>query len=310
MRYLVGYSADDTGREALALGTMLARAENIDLEICTVMPETGAEPLRTPSEPGYTNLLREQAEEWLADARGTLDAETRASTRVHFAASPAAGLAEVAEQTGSSLIVVGSARSGLVRHFAVGSVAEQLLQTSPLPLALAPRGFAPPPDAGLSRVSCGYVATSGSTAALEAAVQLCQRNRLPLRLLTFMVPDHPLGKIASGDLERQAAEQSRVEMRRTLGEAIAALPPELVAETAVAEGEDLDAAFAAIEWAEGDLLVLGSSPLGGVARVFLGSTSSRMLRHAPVPVLVVPSEAEVSLEHTAEHQVSQGTAQR
>jgi hypothetical protein len=29
--------------------------------------------------------------------------------------------------------------------------------------------------------------------------------------------------------------------------------------------------------------------------------SSRLLRHAAVPVLVVPREAEVSLESTAEH---------
>ena len=30
------------------------------------------------------------------------------------------------------------------------------------------------------------------------------------------------------------------------------------------------------------------SPVGGIARVFLGSRGSKSLRHSPVPVLVIP----------------------
>lgn len=304
MRYLVGYTADDAGREALALGAMVARAENVELTVCTVMPETSGVPSRTPSEPGYTQLMREQAEAWLAEARAELGPEAPTDFRVHFAASPAIGLIEVAEQIGAALIVLGSARTGIVRHFAVGSVTEQLLHSSPVPLALAPREDAPGPEATLRRVSCGYVPTPGSAVALDAAVQLCLRNGLPLRLLTFVVPDHPLARFAAGESEREAREQSCAEARETLAAAAASLPPELTAQTAVAEGEDLDAAFAAIDWSDGDLLVLGSSALGPVARVFLGGMSWRLLRHAPVPVLVVPRGAEVSLEATAEHRVT------
>jgi nucleotide-binding universal stress UspA family protein len=35
------------------------------------------------------------------------------------------------------------------------------------------------------------------------------------------------------------------------------------------------------------LLAIGMSPVGGIARVFLGSRGSKILRHSPVPVLVL-----------------------
>jgi nucleotide-binding universal stress UspA family protein len=292
MRYLVGYIADDAGSEALALGAMLAAADDVDLTVCTVMPQTWGGPSRTPTEPGYTQLMRDQAEEWHAAAREQLAGE--AEFRVHFASSAASGLIEVAEEVGAALIVLGSARSGLVRQFAMGSVTEQLLHSSPVPLALARTGADPGP--AVRRVTCGCVSSEGS--ALDAAVQLCLRGGFPLRLVTFLVPDHPIGRIAGDDT---AHARSRAEARETLAEAVASLPIELAVETAVAEGDDVQRAFDSLDWADGDLLVIGSSTAGPFARVFLGGMSSRLLRHAPVPVLVVPREAEVSLEQTGEH---------
>jgi nucleotide-binding universal stress UspA family protein len=292
MRYLVGYIADDAGREALALGAMLGAADDVDLTVCTVMPQTWGGPSRTPTEPGYTQLMRRQAEEWHAAARELLSAE--AEFRVHFAPSAATGLVEVAEEVGAALIVLGSARSGVVRQFAMGSVTSQLLHSSPVPLALAREGAEPGP--AVRRVTCGCVSSEGS--ALDAAVQLCLRGGFPLRLVTFLVSDHPLGRLAGDDV---AHERSLADARETLAEAVASMPIELEVETAVAEGDDVPQAFDSLDWADGDLLVIGSSTAGPVARVFVGDMSSRLLRHAPVPVLVVPREAEVRLEATAEH---------
>ena len=39
----------------------------------------------------------------------------------------------------------------------------------------------------------------------------------------------------------------------------------------------------------GDVLVVGSSSGGVLARVFLGSNATRVVRHSPVPVIVVPA---------------------
>ena len=43
-----------------------------------------------------------------------------------------------------------------------------------------------------------------------------------------------------------------------------------------------------IAWESGDLLLLGSRAAGPMAQVFLGTAASKILRHAPVPVMIVP----------------------
>jgi nucleotide-binding universal stress UspA family protein len=45
--------------------------------------------------------------------------------------------------------------------------------------------------------------------------------------------------------------------------------------------------------------VVGSSRLGPVARVFLGSNSTKIIRSSPVPILVIPRGADVHLEDAA-----------
>ena len=42
-------------------------------------------------------------------------------------------------------------------------------------------------------------------------------------------------------------------------------------------------------WKKGDLLCLGSDPMGPIERVFIGSTATELLPHLGVPVLVCPS---------------------
>ena len=50
---------------------------------------------------------------------------------------------------------------------------------------------------------------------------------------------------------------------------------------------------------EAEVLVVGSSRLGPVARVFLGSNATKIIRSSPVPVLVIPSSADVHLDNAA-----------
>jgi hypothetical protein len=43
-----------------------------------------------------------------------------------------------------------------------------------------------------------------------------------------------------------------------------------------------------IVWSDRDVLVVGSSELGPIAQVFIGSRASKIVRHSPVPVFVLP----------------------
>ena len=59
-------------------------------------------------------------------------------------------------------------------------------------------------------------------------------------------------------------------------------------ETVVATGRDWPEALGRLDWQDGDVLVVGSSPTGLLARVFIGTNATRIVRHSPVPAIVVP----------------------
>jgi nucleotide-binding universal stress UspA family protein len=59
-------------------------------------------------------------------------------------------------------------------------------------------------------------------------------------------------------------------------------------ELAVVSGNGWDQALDDAEWHDGEVLALGTAPRGDIARVFLGSRGAKIMRHSPVPVLVLP----------------------
>jgi nucleotide-binding universal stress UspA family protein len=70
---------------------------------------------------------------------------------------------------------------------------------------------------------------------------------------------------------------------------IAELPtPPRSRETVIGYGHDWHEAVEDVGWTDGDLLVVGSSSVGPLARVFLGSRASKIVRNSPVPVVVLP----------------------
>jgi nucleotide-binding universal stress UspA family protein len=68
-------------------------------------------------------------------------------------------------------------------------------------------------------------------------------------------------------------------------------------ETAIGHGETRAEAVDEIGWEQGDVLVVGSSGIGPVAQVFLGFRATKILRHSPVPVVVVPRGRAEELAH-------------
>ena len=62
-------------------------------------------------------------------------------------------------------------------------------------------------------------------------------------------------------------------------------------ELEIAEGDDWAAAIGSLDWVDGDVLVVGSSATHAIAQVFLGSSATKIIRYAPVPVIAVPGRA-------------------
>jgi nucleotide-binding universal stress UspA family protein len=304
MSLLVGYAPDGHGKAVLDLAAMFARSADEELIVCAVVPAPWyPSPARVDAE--YRDHLRKMAEEALAKARSRLPSDLPARYLVHDARSVPAGLLEVAEREDAALIVTGSSSAGGTGHVTPGSSSSRLLYSSPRPVAIAPRGFRARPDARVARVSAAFGGTESAENLVIAAAGVAARVGATLRLVSFAVRSRAPYTVAVGTEadEAMVAEWSR-EMEAAASAALAKVhdlprvPHEC--EIAIGRGEDWEEALEDVEWDDGDVLVVGSSTIGPVARVFLGSRGAKIVRYSPVPVVVVPRGAAEELAEEAQ----------
>ena len=299
MNYLVALTALG-GRDALSLGRMLARTGDVTLTVCVVVPQTWDYPSPARVDAEYAAFLNQYTEDVIAEAREFLGDTVRAEYTSTSASKASEGLIATATEAGAALIALGSARHGPLGRFTIGGIANEMLHVSPVPVALAPRGYRPSSDARLRRVTCAFSGSTQSQSAFEAAVQLSRRHNVPLRLTTFVVHDRQMYPSQVGyDAERLVAEQWRAQAAEAQEKALTTLPDDVVVEASVVGGHDWEDTLDSLSWEEGEVLVVGSSRLGPVARVFLGSNSTKIIRSSPVPVLAIPRGADVHLKETA-----------
>ncbi|GAA1807533.1 universal stress protein [Agromyces neolithicus] len=282
-RIVVGYTADESGADALALGARLAAATEALLEVVMVLPIEARGGV-VPPDTGYERYVKERSRTWLAEASATLDDDIAQSLHIRYADSFAEGLIAAAHEFGASFIVVGAARGGLLGRMRVGSVASALLHSSDVPVALAPAGAREvAPSQGVTRITAAIGTRAGSSAVLEASVRFARSAHAPLRLLSLVPIDLP-----SGMDEELADLTSTAHADEVLVEAQRALPAGVDATVMTATGATIEQSVRDLEWHAGEVVLVGSSRLATPHHLFLGSTAAKMLRELPVPLIVVP----------------------
>ena len=291
MTLVVGFAPDGRGRGVLHLAAMLARSGAEEVVVCAVIPAPWPpSPARVDAE--YRAELERVAREALDRARERLPEDIPARYVAHHARSAPAGLLEVAEEHDASVIVTG----------AVGSTTGRLLYTSPRPVAIAPHGFRARPDARVTRVTAAFAGATDDLVVAAAAV--AARVGARLRIASFAVRSRPpytsgVGRVADDAMVTDWVQEIDAAARATLDAVghLPAVPREL--EAVVGYGESWEEALEDIEWQEGDVLVVGSSSAGPLARVFLGSRATKIVRHSPVPTVVVPRGVAAELAEEA-----------
>lgn len=292
MTLVVGYAPDERGRAALDLAAMLARSAGDDLVVCTVVP--------APWLPGvaridaeYQAYLDDLAKQALDQARANIAPDVQAVFSAKHARSAPSGLLDVADEHKATMIVLGSSSAGVFGHIASGSVSDRLLHSSPFPVALPTRGFRTGATGKVTRVTVAYGGSEQADDLVMAAAVVAARMGASLRLASFAVRPRPpytagVGRVADDALVGAWSESMQAAGRGALEQVggLDAVPYQL--EAVVGQGEDWGGALEDIEWRDGDVLVVGSSAIGAAARVFLGSRASKIVRHSPVPVVVVP----------------------
>lgn len=284
---VVGYTANESGADALALANRIATAAEGVLEVVMVLPSE-AHNARVPVDQGYLRYLREQSREWLTEASGHLGADVASKLHIRYAESFAEGLITAAHEFGANLIVVGAAGGGRRAHARVGSVANELLHSADVPVALAPAGAREIASSqGVTRITACVGTRPGAEEQLEAATALARATHAPLRLLSLVPIDLPAG------LDEHLAElTSSAHAEQVLQEAHRKLPEGIDATVEIARGSSIEDAVQALDWHDGELVLVGSSRLAAPRRLFLGSTAAKVLRELPAPMIVVPRNAQ------------------
>ena len=153
----------------------------------------------------------------------------------------------------------------------VGSVAGALLHCSPIPVALAPRGYAEDPPAAITSLTAAVPTRAGDDNPLPFTLTLASAAGLPIRMVSLVsAADH-----ADADSRRELRQMQIAAAEENLAVAARALPDAPDIDSLVADGSTLEAALKKLNWDESDVLVVGSSRVAAPKRVFLGTTAAR-----------------------------------
>ena len=292
MTVVVGYLAGKSGTAPLHLAASLARTMRTSLTVATIVPKAWTYPSTARVDAEYAAWADQLAADSAREAErdlASIGAPEEVFFHSHAHRSVSGGLIEVVAELDAELLVLGSSSSGQLGQVVVGSTADRLLHSSPIPVAIAPRGFRGPRGATLTRITCGYPGTPESTEMVRRIAALAERLGVPMRVITFAVRGRtmypPEVGLHAEDSILAAWESQAAEMLARLGsDGVVGADVVLQVVSGNGWGEAIDDA----EWQDGELLALGTSPRGDIARVFLGSRGTKILRVSPVPVLVLP----------------------
>lgn len=285
MKIYVAYLATDGGKDALALGAQLARTMGSELALGMIVPPDAGAPITAGD--FVDEVLTQQAQKWLDTAAADVAVDLEVSTHVGVYDSSAEGIIAEAERIGASIVVVGATGGGLLGRHSLGPVVNDLIHSSPVAVALAPRGQRHSPEAYVRSVTCAVGSRPGANELLDAAIAGCERAGVPLRLVSLIAVDLMPGHRQS---DRAALEEARSHSAKVLDEARSRLSGTVEVSSMVVLGDTVEAAVSSLDWRPGDVIMVGSSRLAAPRRLFLGSTASRMLRVLDVPMVVVPKE--------------------
>ncbi len=304
MTIVVGFSPDKGGRSTLELAILLARSGRAEpLAVTTVTPQHWTTPSMARVDAEFQAWATGQGEAALAQARQVLAAKAPdldVTYRQVAGRSVPAALAGACAQADGSLLVLGSSRDGRPGQVVLGSTSEPLLHSSAVPVAIAPRGYRAHCRT-ISRMTCSYSGAEESDDLLVAVAEMSRRIGGSLRVVTFGVRGRTMYPPEVGlHAEDMVLDQWKVQVgarQRAALERLSELgllpgpsgsgPAPTTAE--IVTGSDWADAMDELEWGQGEILVVGSSPLGTLARVFVGSRATKIIRYSPVPVVVVPA---------------------
>src|SRR5262245_55448915 len=190
MTVAVGYLAGKGGRSPLYLALEAAKTLRTSLAVVTVVPRPWITPSLARVDTEYAQYAEQlaaksakQAQEYIDSIGGGLEVD------YHKVAhrSVSGGILEAVSKLEPEVLVLGSASDGKLGQVVVGSTADRLLHSSPVPLAISPRGYRGSKAGGLTRITAAYPGTPETLHVVERVSALAERLNVPMRVVTFAV---------------------------------------------------------------------------------------------------------------------------
>lgn len=291
MTYLVGYSPHKDDSCALALACQFARSESDTVTAVTVVPRGWETVAGSATDGDFEQWAAEEGEASAAEAARKLAeyADVASSAIWVTGRSVPAAILDEAKRLDAALIVVGSGQDGPEGQVSVSSKVDRLLHSSHVPVAIAPRGYAPAVSSTVTRVTLAFRDDDATWNLLDRVSTICQRVGAELRLMTVALKQRTM--VSSGVRRNESLVYAKLldQVSAAQAEAIEHLAAQgIKATTVVATGDSWPEALASVPFAAGDVMVVGSSSTHKLANVFLGSSAAKILRNSTVPVIVVP----------------------
>jgi nucleotide-binding universal stress UspA family protein len=273
---------------AQEFGATLYVCHIIDLSSVAIYGEFQVDPV------GQQERIRVDAEDQLQQLLGSLPVQWESIIDV---GQPSEEIGRIVEEKQIDLVISATrGRSGLKRLI-LGSVTERLMRSLTCPLLVVRSKDPAPPDPAdqsiqLGKILIGCDFSGDSRLAVEYGLSLAQEFEAELHLVHVIAPptypeflktgtsaahgiqDHVLSELLTQKLQDLVPGEARNWCRL---------------HTALLEGPPYQELIEYADRQSMDMIVMGMRGHGLVRTLLLGSTTDRVVRHTPCPVLVVSS---------------------
>jgi nucleotide-binding universal stress UspA family protein len=221
---------------------------------------------------------------------GRLGTDRSAKTVLRHSVSAASAILEFSEEDGIDLIVMGTHGKSALGRFFLGSVAEKVVRHASVPVVtVSPdrEGYRGNPN--YTRILATFDFSEHSKKAVLRAREIAEAYGAQLQILNVVeqgvFPGHLAAwrKQISSELPQIAEEASR-SITETFGD-LTMDNVDICVQVGTGDGKVHREIAEFARRNRADLIVMGTYGLSGVEHMLLGSTTERVLRSAPCPVL-------------------------
>ena len=200
--------------------------------------------------------------------------------------TPADIISRLASEQQADMVITATHGKAGFKRFLLGSVTEKLIKTLHCPLLVLPpqaHDLIPPAavEIKLKKILVGCDFSPDSKLAFDYGLNLAQEFRAELHLSHVIKPSLYIE-------ERQGIDQLRNKLKKKLDSMVPeACRDWCTAKTALLDGEPYIALMDYAREQEMDMIVLGIRGHTLWEKLLVGSTTDRLIRHSPLPVLAV-----------------------